>query len=112
MVWLPSCPVQRRYRAREGEGGRESGKERQVKKGAAREEQKSRRLRGYCHANTADFLVVYVELPVGMTTKNSEAGSAADFFRCASHFPLRVLSTALKVQGGGEVEGSCLFIAA
>jgi hypothetical protein len=34
------------------------------------------------------------------------------FFRCASHFPLRVLSTALKAQGGGEVEGSCLFIAA
>ena len=73
MVWLPSCPVQRRYRAREGEGGRESGKERQVKKGAAREEQKSRRLRGYRHANTADFLVACVELPLRMAPKKQRA---------------------------------------
>ena len=57
----------------EGEGGRESGKERQVKKGAAREEQKSRRLRGYRHANTADFLVACVELPLRMATKKQRA---------------------------------------
>ena len=73
VVWLLRCPVQRRYRAREGEGGRESGKERQVTKGAAREEQKSRRLRGYRHANTAEFLVTCVELPLGMATKKQRA---------------------------------------
>ena len=74
MAWLPSCPVQRGSSREKGrEAGKERGKGRQVKKGAAREEQKSRRLRGYRHANTADFLVACVELPLRMATKKQRA---------------------------------------